>query len=71
MSLHPLYNYEIWKYYQRETTFDAAYSRNIQSKAKDVSYVINVDEYKSKGTHWIALHVNCDNATYFESFRVK
>ena len=36
-----------------------------------MSYVINVDEHKLTGTHWIALHVNCDNATYFESFGVE
>ena len=34
-------------------------------------YVINLDKYKSIGTQWIALHVNGDNVTYFDSFRVE
>ena len=46
-------------------------------KTKDEAYVINLDEYKSIGTHWIALYVNGDNgiasfdATYFDSFGVE
>ena len=35
---------------------------------KDGVYVISLDEYKSIGTHWIALHMNDDNVTYFDSF---
>ena len=33
------------------------------SKIKDGSLVINLDQYKSIGTHWIALYVNGGNAT--------
>ena len=40
------------------------------SKPKGAS-VINLDEYKSIGTHWIARHVNGDNVTYFDSFGVE
>ena len=36
-------------------------------KIKDGAYIINLDEYKSIGTRWIALFVN-DNVTYFHSF---
>ena len=32
---------------------------------------INLDEYKSIGTHQIALHVNAKSATYFDSFVFK
>ena len=32
---------------------------------------INLDDYESIGTHWIALHVNAKNVTYFDSFRVE
>ena len=35
------------------------------------TYVINLDEFKSIGTHWIALYVNGNNATYFDSFGVE
>ena len=38
---------------------------------KDGAYVINLDEYKSIGTHWIALYVNNKNGTYFDSFGVE
>ena len=34
-------------------------------------YIINPDEYKSIGTHWIALYVNGNNVIYFDSFRVE
>ena len=30
--------------------------------------MLNLDEYKSIGTHWIALYVNDNNVTYFDSF---
>ena len=43
------------------------YSRNNLPKIKDC--VKKPDEYKSIGTHWIALYVNGDNITYFDSFR--
>ena len=36
-----------------------------------MAYVINLDEYKSIATHWIALHVNAENLTYFDSFGVE
>ena len=43
-------------------------SRNNLQKTKDGAYVINLDEYESIGTHWIALYVNAENLTYFDSF---
>ena len=30
--------------------------------------MINLDEYESIGTHWIALYVNAKHVTYFDSF---
>ena len=33
----------------------------IYLKIKDGSYVLNLDEYNSIGTHWIALYVNDNN----------
>ena len=32
---------------------------------------INLDDFKSIGTHWIALYVNIENVTYFDSFGVE
>ena len=36
-----------------------------------MAYVTNSDEYESIGTHWIALYVNDNNVTYFNSFGVE
>ena len=30
--------------------------------------MINLDEYSDIGTHWVALWVNNNNVTYFDSF---
>ena len=54
----PLTNFEIQKYYQDEPKFQRVHSRNNSSKVKDGVYEINLDEYKSIGTHWIGLYVN-------------
>ena len=32
---------------------------------------MNLDEYESIGTHWIAMYVNDNNVTYFVSFGVE
>ena len=34
-------------------------------------YIINFDEYSDIGTHWVALHVNNNDVTYFNSFGVE
>ena len=68
MSPHPSTNFEIQKYYQNETKFNGVYSINNLPKIKDGAYVINLDEYESIETHWIALYVNSNNVTYFDSF---
>ena len=71
MTLHPLTNFKIQKYYQNEPKFNGIYSTKNLPKVKDAEYVINLDEYKSIGTHWIALYVNCDNVTCFDVFGVE
>ena len=38
---------------------------------KDGTYVINLGEYKSVGTHWIALYVDVNNIVYFGSIEVE
>ena len=58
------------KYYENEPKFNGVYSRNNLSKIKDRTYTINLDEYKSIGTYWIALNVNVKNVTSFDSFGV-
>ena len=38
------------------------------TKIKNGTYVISLDVYKLTGTDWIALYVNGDSVTYFDSF---
>ena len=71
MPPHPLTNFEIQKYYQNEPRFNGVYSRDNLPKIKDGAYVINLDEYSDIGTHWVALYVQNNNVTYFDSFGVK
>ena len=65
MLPHPLTNFEIQKYYQNKSTFNSVYSRNNLPKIKVGAYVINLDEYESIGTNWLALYVNDNKVTYF------
>ena len=77
MPHHPLANFEIQKYYQKEPTFNGVYSRNNLRKIKDGEIqlgacAINFDEYESIESHWIALYLNTsDNVTYLDSFEVE
>ena len=77
MPPHPLTNFDIQKYYQNEPKFNGVYSRDNLPKIKDGAYIINLDEFQSIGTHWIALYVNNNNnnnnnnVTYFDSFGVE
>ena len=71
MPPHPLTNFEILKYYQNEPRFNGVYSRENLPKIKDGVYVINLDEYSDIGTHWVALYVQNNNVTYFDSFGVE
>ena len=50
---------------------NGVYSINILSKIKDGTYVINLGEFKSIGTHWIALYVNGNNIIYFDCLGVE
>ena len=61
MPPHPLTNFEIQKYYQNEPKVNGVCWINNLPKIKDGAYVINLDEFKSIGTYWIALYVNANN----------
>ena len=67
MPTHRLINFEIQNYYQNERKSIGVSSRNSLPKA----YVINIDEFNSIETHWVALHVYCNNIKYFDSFGVE
>ena len=69
MSTHPLINFEILCYmlcYLR-----SAYSQNCLPETKDGAYVVILDEYKSTGTHFVALYVSGNKITYFDNFGVE
>ena len=60
------------KYYENESRFNGAYSRdNLLNKIKDGAYIINLDEHADTGTHWIALFCNKNKIVYFYSFGVE
>ena len=68
---HPLTDFEIQKYCHNGPKFKRVYSKNDLPKIKNGPYTINLDEYKSIGTHWIDLHANSNKIIYFVSFRAE
>ena len=69
---HPLTNFEIQEYYQNEPRFNGVFSRdNLRNSTKNGAYVINLDEYRDIGTHWVALYINNKTIIYFDSFGVE
>ena len=83
---HPLTNSEIQEYYHYEPRFNGVFSRNnlpntirshelrpkrLGPAVKNDAYVINFDEHHDIGTHWVALYVNNNTVTYFDSFGVE
>ena len=72
LPFHPLTNIEISEYYKNEPRFNGVYSRNnLPNKIKVGAYVINLDEYKNTGTHWVSLFVKTNEVIYFYSFGVE
>ena len=76
MPPHPSNNFEIQKYYKNEPRFNGAYSRDnlpeySSARIKDGAYIINLDEYSDIGTHWVALYIQNNDVTYFDSFGVE
>ena len=61
-------NFEIQKYYQNEPRFNTVYSRDNLPKRKDGAYIINLHECSDIGPHWVALYMQYNNVTYFDSF---
>ena len=69
---HPLTNFEIQEYYLNESRFNGVFSRdNLPNSIKNGAYVINLDEYRHIGTHWVVLYVNNKTIIYFDSFGVE
>ena len=70
MPPHPLTNFEKQKNYQNEPRFNGVCSRDNLPKTKDRAYIINLEECSNIGTYWVALWVNNNDVTYFDSFGV-
>jgi len=69
---HPLTNFEIEKYYEKEPQFQGVFSRNsLPTRSKDGGYVVNLDDLGKPGTHWVAIFIQKKNAVYFDSFGVE
>ena len=68
MPNHCLTNFKKQIHYQNKCKFKSIYSRNNLPKIKDGVYVVNLDYWKSIGTHWITLNVNDNNIACFDSF---
>ena len=64
----PLPIFEIQKYYQNESKPNGVYSKNDLLRIKHGADVINLNEFKSIGTHWIASYENINNVIYFNRF---
>ena len=55
-----------------ELRFNGVYSRNnLPNKIKKGAYVINLDEYKNKVTHWVASFAKPKYKAYFDSFGIE
>ena len=61
---HPLTNFEMQKYYQKEPKSNGVYSRN--NLPKDGAYVIKFDELKTIETYWKALYMSGNNIKHFD-----
>ena len=69
---HPLTNFEIEKYYEKEPQFQGVFSRNsLPKRSRDGGYVVNLDDLGRSGTHWVALFIQKKGAVYFDSFGVE
>ena len=71
MPTHPLTNFKIQKYYQNIPRFKGVYSRDNLQKIKDGTYIINLNENFDLETHQVALYVQNNDFTYFDSFVVE
>ena len=63
-----LYYNKIYSKMIDESNFNCLFSGNNLPEIKDGAFLVNLDEYKLFGTHWIALCVNGDNVICSDSF---
>ena len=71
MPPYPFSIFEIQKNYQNEPKFYDIYSRNNLPKIKYMTYVMNLQRYKSIGTQWVVLYADSNNVSSFDSLGVE
>ena len=73
MPAHPLRNFEIQEYCKNEPRFNGVYSRDNLPKTRknETACIVNLDNYKNTGIHWIALYVKDNEITYLDYFGVE
>ena len=71
IPFHPLTNFEIQDYFNKEKRFNGVFSRNNLPKLKKGAYIINLDDRKNTGTHWVVFFVKSNEVIYFDSFGVE
>ena len=49
----------------------ALFSRNNLPRIKDGAYLINLNERKAEGKHWVSLFIGRNTAVYFDSFGIE
>ena len=65
-GFYNLSNFDFSSNFNYESRFNGAFSRNKLTRIKDVAHVINLDDKKSKGTHWASLCIDKSTATHFD-----
>ena len=69
MLSHRFTKLKMQRYFENEPRFKGVYCQSsLKPIAKDWTYVVYLDEYKSIGTHWTALYASRNILTYFDNF---
>ena len=69
--LHPLRNIDITKYSNYDPRFNGVFLRDNLPRIKDESYVMNLDDKKSKGTHSVLLVIAQNTAVDVDFFGIE
>ena len=59
---------EITNYFNCNPRVSEAFSRNNLPRIKDGVYAINLNDKKSKETHWVSVFIDRNAVVYFDSF---
>ena len=71
VSLHPLSNIEITKYFNYKPSFNCVFSRNNLPRMKNKSVCDKSRWQKSKETHWDSLFIDRNTVYHIDSFGIR